>query len=161
MLCVISRSADDPLGVMMMLLPLMSPYLENLSATASLSSGIPAVGPYLLSPAVAAAFIPSMASMGGARSGSPSPRLMESGPARSNIFLIPDMGTSEILLEIFMGDRFPVRAYKSCGSPLPPTFMPFSPTFTFWAQSSVTSTSNSVESLPQTTLTVWRPGLTM
>ena len=102
MLCVISRSADDPLGVIMMLLPLRSPYMEYLLATASLSSGIPAVGPYLFRPAEAALFMPSMASEGGARSGSPSPRFMESGPARSNIFLMPDIGTSEILLEIFM-----------------------------------------------------------
>ena len=56
-------------------------------------------------PCLDASHIPSMASMGGARSGSPRPRLMESGPARSNIFLIPDMGISVILLEDFMAIR--------------------------------------------------------
>ena len=101
-LMVISSNADEPLGVIMMLDPLMSPYFLNLSATACLSSGMPAVGPYLLRPADDALFIPSIASLGGARSGSPRPRLMESGPARSNIFLIPDMGMSFILLETCM-----------------------------------------------------------
>lgn len=58
--------------------------------------------PYLFLPARAALFIPSTASLGGSRSGSPRPRFMELGPARSNIFLIPDIGMSFILLEICM-----------------------------------------------------------
>ena len=102
MLWVISSRAVEPLGVIMTLLPSMGENLEQYSATAFLRSMMPAVGPYLFSPARAAAFIPSMASFGGSRSGSPRPRFIESGPARSNIFLIPDMGMSAILLEIFM-----------------------------------------------------------
>ena len=77
-------------------------YLENLSAMASLSSGMPAVGEYLFFPSTAAAFMPSIASFGGSRSGSPSPRLMESGLARSNIFLIPDIGMAASLSDTFI-----------------------------------------------------------
>lgn len=99
---VTSRRAVDPLGVIIMLRPCISPYLEKYSATASLSSGIPAVGPYLFLPARAAPHIPSTAACGGSMSGSPRPRLMDPGPARSNIFLMPDIGISVILLEDFM-----------------------------------------------------------
>ena len=105
---MISRSAEDPDGVIMIFEPVMGPYLENLFATASLSCGIPAVGPYLFRPIWAARHIPSTASLGGARSGSPNPRLMESGPARSNIFLMPDIGMLAILCDTFMRRRLSV-----------------------------------------------------
>ena len=75
------------------------------------------MGPYLLRPSDAALFIPSIASLGGARSGSPRPRLIEFGPARSNIFLIPDIGMSFILLEIcmFAGHAFYNKINGGCG----------------------------------------------
>ena len=57
-------------------------------------------------PFSAAAVMPSMAFAGGSRSGSPRPRLMLDGLARSNIFLMPDIGTFCSLWETFMlGDK--------------------------------------------------------
>ena len=60
-------------------------------------------------PSSAALAMALMASAGGSRSGSPRPRLMESGLARSNIFLIPDIGTDCSLSDTFM--PLFIRAY--------------------------------------------------